>query len=171
MNDATNSSYAAALRHAEAELASHEERGQALRNTVESLRALLALEPGESAAQPSAAPAPKAKPRPRKARKPRKAAKPAKMPRLRKPRRSAGAGHPPVASDHYEGLGPTAAYRKFIAEFGPDAYTVPQIRDALVAGGVRSKSSTSLLTGLHSVRRRDSVKAMAAEAAGEAASK
>ena len=171
MTDATNSSYAAALRQAEAELASHEERGQALRNTVESLKALLALEPGTAAPQPAEAPAPKAsKPKPRKARKPRKAAKPAKLPRLRKPRRSAGAGHPPVAADHYDGLGPTAAYRKFVAEFGVDTYTVPQIRDALVAGGVRSKSSTSLLTGLHSVRRRDQVKAMAAEAAGEAAS-
>lgn len=152
MTDATNTSYAAALRQAEAELASHHERGQALRNTVESLKALLAL---EGAPEPSA-------PARKKPGRPRKPARPAKTPRLRKPRRSMGAGHPPVSANHYSGMGPTAAYRKFIAEFGVDSYTVPQIRDALVAGGVRSKSSTSLLTGLHSVRRRDRVKAEAA---------
>lgn len=175
MTDATGSSYAAALKQAEHELASHEERGQALRNTVDSLRALLALETPKAAPVSPPAPAKKArKPRkaqkPAKARKPRKAQKPAKMPRLRKPRRSAGAGHPPVGPNQYAGMGPTAAYRKFIAEFGPDEYTVPQIRDALVAGGVSSKSTTSLLTGLHSVRRRDEAKAQAA-AAREAASK
>ncbi len=157
MTDATRNSYEAALRHAEAELASHEERGQALRNTVESLKALLAFGGAEAAAAPRPAAAPKVS----KSRKPRKARKPRKTPKLRKPRRSAGAGHPPVSSDHYRGMGPTAAYRKFIAEFG-DKYTVPQIRDALVVGGVRSKSSTSLLTGLHSVRRRDEAKAQAA---------
>lgn len=159
MNDATTSSYAAALKQAEAELASHEERGQALRNTVESLKALLAFDAPEPA--PAARPARKAR-KPRKAKKPRKAPKPRKTAKLKKPRRSAGAGHPAVPANHYKGMGPTAAYRKFIAEFG-QSYTVPQIRDALVVGGVRSKSSTSLLTGLHSVRRRDETKAKAAE--------
>ena len=65
-------------------------------------------------------------------------------------------------------MGPTAAYRKFIEMYG-DAYTVPQIRDALIQGGVRSSSATSLLTGIHSVRRRDRLKAEAenqTEAAG-----
>lgn len=150
MRDATRSSYEAALKQAEAELADHDRRGEALRNTVASLRSLLALGAAEPAAKPAA------KRAPRKAGKPRGA--PVK--RLRKPRRSAGAGHPEVGANHYGGMGPTAAYRKFIAEFG-DSYTVPQIRDALVAGGVRSKSATSLLTGLHSVRRRDRVKAEA----------
>lgn len=163
MNDATTSSYAAALKQAEAELASHEERGQALRNTVESLKALLAFDAPEPA--PAARPARKAR-KPRKAKKqpkakkPRKATRARKTARLKKPRGSAGAGHPAVPADHYTGMGPTAAYRKFIAEFG-QSYTVPQIRDALVVGGVSSKSSTSLLTGLHSVRRRDEAKATA----------
>lgn len=150
MSDATPSRYQAALRQAEAELAAHDQRGEALRNTVASLRALLALGAEEPAAKPAK----------KRAAKPAKKARRAPMPRLRKPRGSAGAGHPDVGANHYQGLGPTAAYRKFIAEFG-HSYTVPQIRDALVAGGVRSKSSTSLLTGLHSVRRRDQVKAEA----------
>ncbi len=164
MNDATTSSYAAALKQAEAELAAHDERGQALRNTVESLRALLAFGAPEPA--PAARPARKVKV-PQKAKKPRKTKKARtattarKMPRLKKPRGSAGAGHPSVPANHYQGMGPTAAYRKFIAEFG-QSYSVPQIRDALVVGGVQSKSSTSLLTGLHSVRRRDEAKAKAA---------
>ena len=162
MNDATRSSYRAALGQAEAELASHEERGQALRNAIESLKALLAFD--------APTPAPVTRPAPvGKAKKPRKARKPGKTPKLRKPRRSAGAGHPPVDAGHYKGMGPTSAYRKFIAEFG-DKYTVPQIRDALVAGSVKSKSSTSLLTGLHSVRRRDAAKAQAMAAAEGAAS-
>ena len=165
MTDATGNSYAAALERAEHELASHEERGRALRNTIDSLKALIALETPKAAPVSRPAPVRKA----RKPRKPRKAQKPAKMPRLKKPRRSAGAGHPPVDPNQYAGLGPTAAYRKFVGEFGPDEYTVPQIRDALVAGGVSSKSTTSLLTGLHSVRRRDEAKAKAA-AAREAAS-
>ena len=157
MNEATN--YEAALQQAEAELAAHEQRGQALRNAVESLKALLALEPAKAAA-------PKAKRAPAK-RKPGRPKK-KKVVKIRKRRKSAGAGHPPVASDAYAGMGPTAAYRKFIAEFGLDTYTVPQIRDALVAGGVESKTQTSLLTGLHSVRRRDRIKAEA-EAAAKAA--
>lgn len=70
-------------------------------------------------------------------------------------RKSAGAGHPQVPADHYAGLGVTAAYRKFIAEFGATTYTVPQIRDALVQGGVSATTRAALLTGLHSVRRRD----------------
>ena len=167
MTDATSNSYAAALKQAEHELASHEERGQALRNTVESLKALLALETPKPAPVSRPAPVKKAR-KPRKAKKPGKVGRPRKTPRLKKPRRSAGAGHPPVDPGHYRGMGPTAAYRKFMAEFG-DKYTVPQIRDALVAGGVRSKSTTSLLTGLHSVRRRDEAKAQAA-AARQAAS-
>lgn len=154
MSDATPSRYQAALSQAEAELAAHDQRGEALRNTVASLRALLALGAEEPAPKPARKPA--KKPAAKRA----KMARRAPMPRLRKPRGSAGAGHPEVGANHYQGLGPTAAYRKFIAEFG-HSYTVPQIRDALVAGGVRSKSSTSLLTGLHSVRRRDQIKAEA----------
>ena len=78
----------------------------------------------------------------------------------RKRRSKAGAGHPEVASDEFKGMGPTDAYRKFIRTYG-DRYTVPQIRDALLMGGVSSATRTSLLTGLHSVRRRDRLKAEA----------
>ena len=79
-------------------------------------------------------------------------------------RRSAGAGHPQVPAGHYAGLGVTAAYRKFVSEFGASAYSVPQIRDALVQGGVRATSRAALLTGLHSVRRRDRLAAEKAAA-------
>lgn len=162
MTDTTRRSYEAALRAAEAELAAHDKRGEALRDTVKSLKSLLAV---GTVAPESKAPKKAAKKAAGKA-----AAKPAarrrRTPRLKKPRRSAGAGHPAVGANHYRGMGPTAAYRKFIAEFG-DSYTVPQIRDALVAGGVRSKTSTSLLTGLHSVRRRDKVKAEAQKRAAD----
>ena len=65
-------------------------------------------------------------------------------------------------SDHYRGMGPTAAYRKFVSEFG-DKYTVTQIRNSLIEGGVEAKSNTSLLTGLHAVRRRDAAKSEAAK--------
>ena len=146
MDAATRGSYQAALKQAETELASHEARGEALRRTVEALRNLLALG--------AEAPAAPAKPAPVRKRKPR--------------RRIIKGNHPPIPSGHYKGLGPTAAYRKFAAEFGID-HPVPSIRDALLAGGVRTKSSTSLLTGLHSVRRRDAMKAKAAEAAKAAA--
>ncbi|MDE2782753.1 MAG: hypothetical protein OXK77_07340 [Gemmatimonadota bacterium] len=143
MDGTTRSSYQAALKQAEAELASHEKRGEALKQTVMALRNLLALGVEAPAAAP---PAPKPV-------------------RKRKPRRKIIRGnHPPIPAGHFGGMGPTAAYRKFVAEFGMD-HPVPSIRDALLAGGVRTKSSTSLLTGLHSVRRRDEMKAKAAESA------
>lgn len=138
--------YRAALKHAQAELAAHEKRGEALRATVEGLRNLLAVK------APAAA-----------ARKP--AAKPK---RQRRRRKSQGAGHPEVPAGTFKGTGPTAAYRKFIEMYG-DQYTAPQIRDALIQGGVKTTSPTSLLTGIHSVRRRDRLKAEAqkqAETAG-----
>lgn len=88
--------------------------------------------------------------------------------RRRGRRSNAGAGHPEVASDEFKGMGPTDAYRKFIATYG-DKYTVPQIRDALLMGGVSSATRTSLLTGLHSVRRRDRLKAEAEQKKADAA--
>ena len=141
MDATTRNNYQAALKQAEAELASHAERGEALKRTIVALRSLLAL---GGTAPAAAAPV-----------------------RRRKPRRKVIKGnHPPIPAGHFKGLGPTAAYRKFVAEFGMD-HPVPSIRDALLAGGVRTKSSTSLLTGLHSVRQRDAMKAKAAEAAAE----
>lgn len=128
--------FRAALKQAEADLAAHERSGEALRNAVSALQQLLA---------PAA-------PKPR-----RKKAKPRKRPG---PKRS-GAGHPDVPADTYQGMGPSVAYRKFVADYG-DGYTAPQIRDALVQGGVKSASESSLLTGIHAVRRRDLAKAKAA---------
>ena len=135
--------YRAALGQAEAELVAHQQRGDALLATVEGLRNLLAVR----------APA-------------RVARKPATAKRPRRRRRSAGVGHPEVPAGTFKGTGPTAAYRRFIEMYG-DAYTVPQIRDALIQGGVRSSSATSLLTGIHSVRRRDRLKAEAEKQAAE----
>lgn len=146
MDATTRNNYQAALKQAEAELASHAERGEALKRTIVALRNLLALGGAAPAAPAAAAPV-----------------------RKRKPRRKIIKGnHPPIPAGHFKGMGPTAAYRKFVAEFGMD-HPVPSIRDALLAGGVRTKSSTSLLTGLHSVRRRDAMKAKAAEAADASA--
>ena len=153
MNAQARNDYRTALKQAEAELANHEKRGDTLRNTIAGLKSLLGVE------RRTAAPAP---------RKP--AARPKKK---RKRRKSAGAGHPEVPAGTFKGMGPTFAYRKFVKIYG-DGYTVPQIRDALVQGGVESKSRTSLLTGLHSVRRRDKLKAEAEarrKAAREAAAK
>lgn len=146
MNAKTRSDYRTALQQAEAELANHEKRGEALRNTIAGLKTLLGVD-----RKPAARPAPKRAP----------------VRKQRKRRKSAGAGHPDVPAGTFKGMGPTFAYRKFVKIYG-EGYTVPQIRDALVQGGVRSKSRTSLLTGLHSVRRRDRLKAEAAQAAGEA---
>ena len=129
--------YRTALKHAEAELANHEKRGDALRATIDALKNLLGV--GQTAAP---APTPKT---------------PVVRKKPRKRRKSAGAGHPEVPRGTFKGMGPTYAYRKFVSIYGT-GYSVPQIRDALVQGGVESKSSTSLLTGLHSVRRRDRLK-------------
>lgn len=140
MDARTRSDYRTALKQAETELANHEKRGEALRNTIAGLKTLLGV---DRKAAPRAAP------------------KRAPVRKKRKRRKSAGAGHPDVPAGTFRGMGPTFAYRKFVKIYG-DGYTVPQIRDALVQGGVRSKSRTSLLTGLHSVRRRDRLKADAA---------
>jgi len=140
MDAATKKSYETALTKAEAELANHEQRGEALRQTVNALKGLLALSPAK---------APPAKRR---------------APVRRKKRKRKATNHPPIPSGLFRGMGPTAAYRKFVARFGAD-HPVPAIRDALLAGGVRTKSATSLLTGIHSVRRRDAMKAKA-EGAG-----
>ena len=148
MNAQARNDYRTALRQAEAELANHEKRGETLRATIAALKSLLGVE--RKAPAPAAA-----KPAPAKPARVRK-----KVKKKRKRRKSAGAGHPDVPAGTFKGMGPTFAYRKFVQIYG-DGYTVPQIRDALVQGGVESKSRTSLLTGLHSVRRRDRLKAEA----------
>ena len=142
MDAATKRNYESALKQAEAELASHEKRGEALRQTVDALKRLLAL--GPAAAPPTKR----------------------RAPVRRRKRKKKATNHPPIPSGLFRGMGPTAAYRKFVARFGAD-HPVPAIRDALLAGGVRTKSSTSLLTGIHSVRRRDAMKAKAEGTGGE----
>lgn len=152
--------YEVALKQAEAELASHQKRGSTLQAAVDALRELLASAPAPARRKPPTRRKPaKRKPAKRQARKPKAAAKPkakATVMRKAKARKRAGratAEHPQVASGHYAGLGPTLAYDKFVKEFG-DSYTVPQIRDTLIMGGVKSTSRTSLSTGIYSVRRR-----------------
>ena len=143
MDATAKRNYRVALKQAEADLAAHAQRGEALRAAVEGLKSLLATE----------APAMRAQKR-----------GPVKR---RKRRKSAGAGHPEVPAHTFKGMGPTAAYRKFLTMYG-SAWSVPQIRDALIQGGVSSSSPTSLLTGLHSVRRRDRLKEEAERSAAGA---
>ncbi len=150
MDTTTRASYRAALKKAEAELAGHEKRGETLRQTVDGLRGLLAG--GATAAAPAA-------PKKRTVRK-------RKQPVRRRRRTIGKSDHPQVTPNFFKGLGPTAAYRKFVSEYGAD-HPVPAIRDTLLQGGVRSKSSTSLLTGLHSIRRRDNMKAELEGGAGD----
>ncbi len=158
----TRNAYAAALKQAKADLARHNERGEKLKKAVDALtEAMAVLEP---AAKPARRAPAKRKPAPkRKVAAKRKAAAPKRKPANGR-RRKAGAGHPNVPAGHYAGLGVTKAYRKFIAEFGTK-YSVPQIRDTLVQGGVKSSTRAALLTGLHSVRRRDRLAAEKAAAA------
>jgi len=139
MDAETRRSYQVALRQAQRELGGLDKRADALRQTIEALQTLLA---------PTA-----------------DVVTERRRPPVRRARIVRG-NHPPVRSDHFKGMGPTSAYRKFVAEFGAD-HPVPGIRDALLAGGVRTKSSASLLTGLHSVRRRDAMKEKAAAADNE----
>lgn len=141
--------YEVALKQAEAELASHQKRGSTLQAAVDALRELLASAPAPARRKPPT----RRKPAKRQARKPKAAAKPKAKATVMRARKRATAEHPQVASGHYAGLGPTLAYDKFVREFG-DSYTVPQICDTLIMGGVKSTSRTSLSTGIHSVRRR-----------------
>lgn len=71
---------------------------------------------------------------------------------------------------YFEDMGPTQAYRKFQAVFEGD-FDVPTIRDALLQGGVKTKSATSLLTGIHQLRRRDRLAEEKKTAAKEADTK
>lgn len=157
----TRNAYAAALKQAQADLARHNERGEKLQKAVDALtEAMAVLEPAARPARRAPAKrkaAPKRKPVAK-----RKAAAPKRKPA--NGRRRKGGGHPNVAAGHYAGLGVTKAYRKFVAEFGTK-YSVPQIRDTLVQGGVKSSTRAALLTGLHSVRRRDRLAAEKAAAA------
>jgi|SRR5579862_3944943 len=52
---------------------------------------------------------------------------------------------------------PTEAYRELI-RLWPGEYTPPQIADALLAGGMASKTRTELLQAIHSVLKRERAK-------------
>ena len=89
----------------------------------------------------------------------KKTAKPANG---RKSRRQ-GAGHPEVSPFAYRGKGVTAAYRSFVAQYGA-TYTVPQVRNALIAGGLK-KDPAAVLTAIHGIKRRDRIAAEKKKAA------
>lgn len=142
--------YRNALAQAQAELANHGKRGDELRATIRGLEALLA----DPLARKKPGPKPgakKKKPGPKPGRKPaaKKKAKPANGRRTRQQ----GAGHPEVSRFAYRGKGVTAAYRSFVAQYGAK-YTVPQIRNALIAGGLK-KDPSAVLTAIHGIIRRD----------------
>lgn len=58
----------------------------------------------------------------------------------------------------FRGKAPTEAYRQLHDRY-PGDYTAPQIVDAFMAGGMEAKSRNSLLAQVHSVRRREKLRA------------
>ncbi len=78
---------------------------------------------------------------------------------------------PDVAPGMFRGMGTTDAYSAFVERFGED-HPVARIRDSLWHGGADASSTSSMLTGLHAIRRRQRIKREKAEeeaAAAEAA--
>jgi len=61
---------------------------------------------------------------------------------------------PKIPPDFFKGKKPTQAYRDFVRLWGED-HSVPEIRNALIEGGIETKSKNSLLAALHSVVNRD----------------
>ena len=61
---------------------------------------------------------------------------------------------PVVPPRFFKGKKPTQAYREFVELWGSD-FSVPQIRDALIAGGIEPNDPRKLLAALHSVLRRE----------------
>ena len=72
--------------------------------------------------------------------------------------RTNGSKAPAIPPDFFRGKKPTQAYHEFVKLWGVN-YTVPQIRDALIAGGIKGHSRGSLLAAIHSVLRRERLKA------------
>jgi hypothetical protein len=71
-----------------------------------------------------------------------------------------------IPPDFFKGKKPTQAYRDFVRLWGDD-YSVPQIRDAFIEGGMEAKSRNSLLAMLHSVVNREKKKKAKEAAAAE----
>ena len=63
-----------------------------------------------------------------------------------------------VPPGFFKGKKVTQAYREF-AELWGSGFPVPQIRDALIAGGIELNDPGKLLAALHSVLRRERLKA------------
>ena len=63
-----------------------------------------------------------------------------------------------VPPEFFRDMAPTEAYRALKERWSGD-HTPPQIVDAFIAGGLRAKSRTALLAQLHSILRRERLKA------------
>lgn len=163
MNATELRTYQSALAQARTELANHDKRGEELRAVVQGLESLLG--PAPASKKPSAKP--RKKPGPKSVAAP---SRPNVASRLKPGPRSQGAGHPEVGPRAFRGLGTTKAYRRFLQEHG-DGYTPPQVRDALIAGGLKPKTRSSLLTAIHGIIRRDRIKAEKEARAGKSAAK
>lgn len=153
--------YQNALEQAKAELANHDKRGDELRATIQGLEGLVARprarkKPGR---KPGRKPGPKPGPKPgrKPGRKPGPKPAAKKAPANGRRSRAQGAGHPEVKPRAYRGKGTTEAYRLFLKEHGAK-WTVPQIRNALIAGGLK-KNPSALLTSIHGIIRRDRLQA------------
>ena len=68
-----------------------------------------------------------------------------------------GSKAPVIPPDFFRGKKPTQAYHEFVKLWGAD-HPVPQIRDALIAGGIQGYERGKLLAALHSVLRRERLK-------------
>ncbi len=145
MNAAMRKQYRDALKNAQAELADHEQRGQALKQAIEALEALLGVSGSSKKAT-------------------------VRKPRRTRERRGRGDDAPKIRRGTYTGLGPSAAYEKFKKAHG-DNYRAGSIADALMHGGVKSKSKQSVLTAVHTVRRRERLAREAENKAAEAEKK
>ena len=77
-----------------------------------------------------------------------------------------GSKAPTIPPDFFKGKKPTQAYREFVKLWGAD-HPVPQIRDAILSGGLQGKSRAELLAALHSVLRRDRLAAEKAAQGGD----
>ena len=154
--------YQSALAQAKAELANHSKRGEELRATIRGLEALMATPRAPKKPGPKPGAKPKKKPGPKPGRKPAAKKKKAKPANGRRSRQQ-GAGHPEVKRFAYRGKGVTAAYRSFVAQYGAK-YTVPQVRNALIAGGLK-KDPSAVLTAIHGIIRRDRIAAEKKKAA------
>ena len=72
---------------------------------------------------------------------------------------------PSVPPGFFADKTPTEAYRD-LQKLWPGEYTGVEVRDAFLAGGMKAKSKNALLAQVHSVRRRERVRAQKATESG-----